>query len=99
MQNIYKDIINLASSILRLEIIINIPLKPLGQIKIVVKKNLSIAIGEAIKAFNLEIIGGIKGDIKGDIKGGVKKGIKRDVKGGAKGAIKRGGKRGNSYYK
>ena len=98
-QNTYKDTINFISSILRLEITIDIPLKLLGRIKIVAKKSLFIVTGEAIKAFNLEIIKGIKRGIKGGAKGGAKGGIKKGTKGGAKGVIKRGGKRGNSYYK
>ena len=98
-QNIYKDIINLISSILRLEITIDISLKLLERIKIVAKKSLPIVTGKAIKAFNLKIIKDIKGDVKGGVKGGVKKGIKRGIKGGAKGAIKRGRKKSDSYYK
>ena len=107
IQNTYKDTINLISSILRLEITIDIFLKLLGRIKIVAKKSLSIVIDKATKAFNLGIIegvkggakGGIKGGAKGGVKGGIKRGIKRGAKGGAKGATKRGGKRDNSYYK
>ena len=98
-QNIYKDIINFASSILRLEITIDIPLKLLGRTKTVAKKSLPIIIDKATKAFNLEIIEGTKGGVKGGAKEDTKEGIKRGVKGGIKGATKRGGKRGDSYYK
>ena len=98
-QNIYKDTINFVFSILRLEITIDIPSKPPGQIKIVAKKSLPIVTGEATKAFNLKIIEGAKGGAKGGVKGGAKGGIKRGAKGGAKGATKRGGKKDDNYYK